>query len=822
MDSVYASSPYPMSPAQQGPLPHPYLVEPLLYVTGLAPEVSDADLARALEYCTPFRPNILRDGSGAPVNGTIEFKTLESAEKALATLHGRLLLPPSPPAVLYLSPFAPTNPPTPMPPPLALPRLVKHLPEVFTDSALYELFRPFGPLASVRNQAGFGKGVGVVEFWREDDARQAESAMHCAEVGEQNIAVQIYQPRRAPGNADFNTSAPPFVPSGAMIMNPYSPPHSPHSPPLGPTHMHALGRGPPPPHNYSPPRSNYGPPSRSPSQNSSFVHGPGQQVQYAPASGPGSGSHSGLIDPCNLFCKNLDPAIDSNDLFTHFRPFGQIVSARVMRTESGQSRGFGFVSYQTPDQAAHAMHSMNGTLLGTKHVVVRLHEPKVLRQEKLAHRFSSGGRSNHPRSASGATSPSPSEAGDSPSSWGPDRTRRSSGSYFNAALSGNLNLPMKYEDLSALSPVVRKEVLTGELSRRLKALGSVPSTEVDSIVESLVGLNLSEVIDGIHNPQKLEEQVQSLRESSVEAQPQPVSASPSGLLDPKSLGVPAPASNPEHPSTPLSVSESISTPPRTSSPSGSLVTGSERDRLTAAATRLEPNSRKVSDIVDLLFTLSKKERALCLFNPEYLKGKMAEAKEVLDADDGEPSDVSPPSNSKAASAPSVSELKQEVVVATPERKKQVVDMIASPQTPELSSGGPSAAPSPSIPEKPSLAALGVAPHTLSSLARLPATEIVKLANSSSVTGLPLPKADPVVVKATDDFIDGLQGKPKQQQKQQLGEKLFRVVKAFGIKNSPKVTISLLDSEDLRALAHLMNSYPSVLKEKVLSQGVPVK
>lgn len=32
---------------------------------------------------------------------------------------------------------------------------------------------------------------------------------------------------------------------------------------------------------------------------------------------------------------------------------------------------------------------------------------------------------------------------------------------------------------------------------------------------------------------------------------------------------------------------------------------------------------------------------------------------------------------------------------------------------------------------------------------------------------------------------------------------------------PKVTIALLDSEDLRSLAHLMNSYPSVLKEKAM-------
>lgn len=49
---------------------------------------------------------------------------------------------------------------------------------------------------------------------------------------------------------------------------------------------------------YSPPRSSpYG------ARNALFIHGPGQQVQLAPLSGPGSNSHSGLIDPCNLFCK---------------------------------------------------------------------------------------------------------------------------------------------------------------------------------------------------------------------------------------------------------------------------------------------------------------------------------------------------------------------------------------------------------------------------------------------------------------------------------------------------------------------------------------
>jgi polyadenylate-binding protein len=45
-------------------------------------------------------------------------------------------------------------------------------------------------------------------------------------------------------------------------------------------------------------------------------------------------------------------------------------------------------------------------------------------------------------------------------------------------------------------------------------------------------------------------------------------------------------------------------------------------------------------------------------------------------------------------------------------------------------------------------------------------------SSSNATGLPVPKADPLVVQATDEFIDGLLDKPPQVQKQQLGDKLF--------------------------------------------------
>ena len=437
------------------------------------------------------------------------------------------------------------------------------------------------------------------------------------------------------------------------------------------------------------------------------------------------------------------------------------------------------------DLANEALHQMNGALLGSKQLVVRLHEPKQLRQEKLAARFA--GHNGHPRSASGATSPTASEGGESYVGWPSpgarsailgspvshserlERPRRGSGSYYNvgtdckfprksnlpyqAALSGTLSLSMRYDDLAALSPVVRKEVLTGELSRRLKSM-PIPSAEIDSIVESLVGLSLSDVVSAIQDRGKLDDQIQRARNAFASSAvtpptktPSPANSQDSRLLDPNALN--ATASAPEHPSTPISVAASLSTPPRTSSPSGSVAPAatSERERVLAAVTRLEPS--RAIDLTELLMSLPKRERAMCLFNVEVLRTKLVDAKAVLDSDDG----VDEPA---ARPAPEP---------VTPQSKRAIsVSQEGTPRTPDLSSRGASAMTSPT-PATPS------ATHTVASLAQLPAAEILKIASSPSTTGLPLPKADPLVVEATDKFIDSLSDKPIQSQKQLLGEKL---------------------------------------------------
>ncbi|CAG8570381.1 2469_t:CDS:2, partial [Ambispora leptoticha] len=82
-----------------------------------------------------------------------------------------------------------------------------------------------------------------------------------------------------------------------------------------------------------------------------------------------AGPEGPLVDPCNLFIKNLDANITSKDLFNHFREYGRIISARIMRDqETNTSKGFGFVRYTTAEETDRAKQSMNNKTLGTKQI----------------------------------------------------------------------------------------------------------------------------------------------------------------------------------------------------------------------------------------------------------------------------------------------------------------------------------------------------------------------------------------------------------------------------------------------------------------------
>ena len=85
----------------------------------------------------------------------------------------------------------------------------------------------------------------------------------------------------------------------------------------------------------------------------------------------------------NVFIKNLDTAIDNKALHDTFASFGNILSCKVAQDEFGNSKGYGFVHYETAEGANKAISSVNGMLLNEKKVFVGHHIPRKDRDSKF-------------------------------------------------------------------------------------------------------------------------------------------------------------------------------------------------------------------------------------------------------------------------------------------------------------------------------------------------------------------------------------------------------------------------------------------------------
>lgn len=194
----------------------------------------------------------------------------------------------------------------------------------------------------------------------------------------------------------------PVYPPGAVTPEEFSqqthdrtPPANINTPGVHPPPLMGM---PPPAHGYSQHHGHDSPvppfappahphPMHHPAYHQGYMYGPYAQGQHHPHYVMGRGPHrergrgpSPPVPPrpregpagANLFIYHLPIDLTDADLATAFNPFGHVISAKVyVDRYTGESKGFGFVSYDSVMSAELAIEQMNGFQIGNKRLKVQ-------------------------------------------------------------------------------------------------------------------------------------------------------------------------------------------------------------------------------------------------------------------------------------------------------------------------------------------------------------------------------------------------------------------------------------------------------------------
>jgi hypothetical protein len=188
--------------------------------------------------------------------------------------------------------------------------------------------------------------------------------------------------------------------------------------------------------------------------------------------------------------------------------------------------------------------------------------------------------------------------------------------------------------------------------------------------------------------------------------------------------------------------------------------------MTEAVMRCGDYGNKVKDIVDMLLTLKRKDRSLCLFNEEFLFEKIQLALEALEAfdededdEDDEPVAFIPPSRTHRASTAPAPELS---------RNRATHRMSLPPNFAYIMPGNATLADI-ALPKRESKAIPIVAPPPEKSRAK------PEIKTPSAPT-----QKEKGLREEIDNFLDSIKDKPIHEQKQQLGDRLFPLVKVSNL------------------------------------------
>ncbi|KAI9490006.1 hypothetical protein BDB00DRAFT_790624 [Zychaea mexicana] len=783
---------------------------------------------------------------------------------------------------------------------------VKNLPLKIDNNALYDLFRPFGPLSLCKPivEGRTFRGTAFVQYFFQTDSDQAQMHMHGKMLDGNALNVGSFMPSKTrPATATATAAAA----AGTDQTNKNSSTTLPHT--AAPFHTAAGG--------LSPNHNNCN------NSNSSAVSTPNT------ASGANDKSDSGYVDYMNLYIKNLDANVSNNDLFNLFRKFGRIISARVMSNpQTGQSKGYGFVSYDKPEEASAALREMNGKLIGTKQLIVAYHEPKKPRQEKQQQQSSSSNNNNNTSTTN--TTPNTNNNNNNNSNSSPVTNNNAMQPFMGAIgtpvrspphastdynSNNNNNHNNNHASSSSAAAAAAAAVAAVSATNPATGMGGTPYSSHDTrhpydMSMPSVPINMPSQVNGlgIDNVDQIAMTMKSVgqkrpspphpmhrkfsaAESNFGQHPlrpsPPFSTSPmsgvsstgpslaslaSGLnVQPRPNNLPPHQQQPHQQQQPphphphhhqhhpqqQQQQQQHHQPHHHQSPQplplqqhqqahhqdyrnnggrptlrrkGSLESVSsvmtessasmQRQRLMEAVMRCGDYGKALSDIVDMLLTLKRKERSLCLFNQDFLKDKIQLALVALDT----ATTIAGGTGGHSPMAP-VSPLVRQQQQA-PQRVSKAIPIVAPKPEPVAANAAAVVAKSPSPPTTanttPNTAATTTTTTTTTMTHTTATTPIAAAASKKNTNGTAPPSSSRKnnnknssnqEVQEIEQLLSALEGKPTHEKKQQLGDRLFPRVKATGTKQAPKVTIRLLDTIELHELAHLMLDKDQ-LKERV--------
>uniref|UniRef100_A0A914HGP7 RRM domain-containing protein n=1 Tax=Globodera rostochiensis TaxID=31243 RepID=A0A914HGP7_GLORO len=85
----------------------------------------------------------------------------------------------------------------------------------------------------------------------------------------------------------------------------------------------------------------------------------------------------------NIFIKNLDKDIDTKSFYNTFSIFGTVLSCKIASDPEGNSKGYGFIHFETEAAAITAIEKVNGMLVGGKKVFAGKFLPRCARDKQF-------------------------------------------------------------------------------------------------------------------------------------------------------------------------------------------------------------------------------------------------------------------------------------------------------------------------------------------------------------------------------------------------------------------------------------------------------